>query len=740
MRKAIMQGKIMRRVAGPAFLVSFLVAFLVTPAVFGYVRQVTSDAAAVPLVRVDNTAIQFYLNNQIVPGYQTSASGSAVTVVTSDSNPVDAVRKALATWNAVGTANVKFLPLVSTQAVIDPNDFQATIAFGSTAAELSAVGGALALTVDSYVTSPANRDPNQGLVSCNANCTYPAGGITDSDIILNPAYTFSTTGAANTHDLQAVLLHELGHSLGANHTGILGASMFQFPTQRYLTTDDLAFVNSVYPGGGAALGTIGGTVTTSNGAGVPYALLTAFDAAAGVTAGGMTNPDGTYSFQVPPGNYRLYAEPLNGAVPIYVYLTSTQASLAAATKFQTTTYSGALNIAANSTATANITVNAGATNIATPLLAVTPVGGTVTTGVNGGPVTVPSGGQVDLVLSGAGFDSTLSDANFVFYGQGISLQPGTVRVDKSEQFGAFYLLRLTLNVAATTTPSLASFVVINGSNVLSFSGALVIVPPTPTFTAQGVISAAAYQGIQSGVSPGGIYSIYDVPGAPNLGPATYVLNGPYDAYKQLPSTLAGVTVTFDGVPAPMFLSWGNQLNFQVPFEVAGKTSTQVIVNYLGSSSAPIAVPVLPAQPSLFTSNGTAVSAYNLADHTINSVQNPAARGTYVEVYGTGVGKVNYTVLGTNVQVSGTGAGKATYTVLTGQGAPAPPSGYTGNYTYSIGGSAAAPAYFGGWTPTAVGLAQWDLLIPASSPTGAVSIIVHDANGASSQSSAVIYVK
>jgi uncharacterized protein (TIGR03437 family) len=132
--------------------------------------------------------------------------------------------------------------------------------------------------------------------------------------------------------------------------------------------------------------------------------------------------------------------------------------------------------------------------------------------------------------------------------------------------------------------------------------------------------------------------------------------------------------------------------------------------------------LLQVQPGFFTSDGKAVRAYNLLDHTINSAQNPAAKGDYVEVYGTGIGKVS------------------AYNVLTGQGAPAPPAGFTGNYTYSIGGSAAAPALFGGWTPTAAGLAQWDLQIPANAALGAVPITVTDASGATSQPGATIFVK
>ena len=675
-----------------------------------YVRQQVSGTTTV-LSRVDNTGIQYYLNQQIAAGLQSSASGNNVTVITAGSNPQQAIHSAAATWNAVSTANINFLPIALTASVISSTDFQHTIAFGSTASDLSFVGGALALTVDSYVTAPANRASGGGFVSCTSNCTYPAAGdIYDSDIILNPAYSFSTIGEANTHDLQSVMLHEFGHSLSANHSGLLGASMFQFPVQHFLTSDDLAFVNSAYPAasGGAALGAISGTVT-AGGTPVPYALLTAFDVTQGFTVGGVTNPDGTYSINVPPGNYQIYAEPLNGIIAINIYLTAAQAGLAAATKFQTTLYNGTLAVAANGTQTANISVTAGAATLAAPVVTSVPVNASVGSGNIAGPAFVASGGPVDLVLSGPGFDATLKDSNFAFYGAGVSIKSGSVRVDTSQNFGGSPLLRVTLNVAAVTRQSLASFTVTNGSGTTSFSGALIIVPPTPTFAAAGVISAAPYTGIPDEVSPGGIYSIYDIPNTPDLGPNPFVLNGPYDAYGFIATTLAGVTVTFDGIPAPMFLSFGGQLNFQVPFEIAGKSTTQVVVNYFGSASAPVAVPVVASQPLFFQScNG--ICAVNLPGRTLNTAQNPAPKGSYVEIYGTGVGK-------------------SSYTILTGQGAPAPPANFTGNYTYSMGGSASAPAFFAGYTPTAAGLTQWDLQVPMTIGSGQVSVIVQDATGA-----------
>jgi uncharacterized protein (TIGR03437 family) len=700
-------------------------ALLLSTSSFGYIRRATSlagDTSPAPLVRHDNTAIQFLVNNGVTAGAQSSASGKNVTVISPQSDPVAAIRAALASYNAVTNANVNFLPLKSTSLGIDASDNNMVVAIGSTPADVSLVGSALAVTATAYALS-------SGL---NGTTQVNKGDIIDTDIILNPGIAFSTDGST-ANDLQAIMLHEFGHSLGANHTGLLGASMFQFNSnQRFLTADDTAFVNAVYPSSQPApSGTLSGIVTLS-GTPVPYALVTAFDTSSGITIGGITGTDGSYSISVPPGNYRVYAEPLiTGVVQINLYLTADQFAAATASKFQSTLAPGSVAVSAGGTGSMNIAVTPGTTTIAAPFTSVSSVNGIPGSFYLGGAITAPSGGSVDIIFAGAEFDESLTDANFSVYGNGITLRAGSVRVDKNITVGFQPILRATLDIAATNTPSLASYLVTKGGNTLSFSGGVLIVPPTPSFISAGVISAAPYTGIQGGVTPGGIYSIYstDAKGNPTqtLGPAAFVQNGPYDAYNSLPTTLAGVSVTFDGIPAPMFLAYSGQLNFQVPFEIAGKTSTKVVVNYLGSASAAVLVPVLKSQPSFFVTPGTtAVRAINKIDGTINSAQNPAPRSTasvpsFVEIYGTGVGSVSYGI-------------------ATGQPAPVFPAGFSGNYTYTIGGSAAAPAYFGGYTPTAAGLAQWDLQVPANSPTGAVSVAVTDSNGVSSPAGMTIYLK
>jgi uncharacterized protein (TIGR03437 family) len=696
-------------------------ATLLSSLAFGYVRLVTLDANPAAFIRTDNQRIRIYLNSSVVPGAQSSLSGKAVTVITPGSDPVAGVRNALATWNGVGAA-IKFLPLESTTIKIDSQDSINVVNIASTADDVSFLNGAVAATAN--VPNPVDQLINGIQVA--------KGVLLDSDIVISPAYSFSTDGSTD-YDLQSVMTHELGHLLGANHTGVLAGVMFQFNTRkRFLTDDELQFANGVYPSSASpASGTISGKIT-ADGAPVPSAVLTASDKSTGITVGGLAGTDGSYSISAPPGSYQVFTSPLNGlllngALPLNFYLSQDQLNAALAAKFQATLAAGPVTVTAGTSSSADIAATAGASTLGTPIVSASNVNGSpFALGAFGGPVTIPSGQAVDFILAGAGYDASLKDSNFTIYGKGVAVRTGSVRIDNNNSYNGFKFLRVTLDVDAVSSPTVASLMITVNGNSLAFPGLFLVVPPTPTFTSKGVVSSASFLGANGdgAVSPGGIYTLFDLPNTPNLGPTPFVQNGPYDVYGNLATTLGGVTVSFDGIPAPMFLAFGGQLNFQVPFEVAGKTSTKVVVNYLGSPSAAITVPVLAVQPALFTSciDGKTLCAINLKDLTFNSASNPAAKGDFVEVYGTGVGKTT------------------AYTVLTGTGAPAPPPGFTGNFTFSIGGSPTAPALFGGWTPTAVGLAQWDLQIPASSATGPVPIAVTDASGAASQPGVTIYVK
>jgi len=704
------------------FVIALLPALLTGPGAFGYIRQTTNEANPVPLVRVDNTGIQFGLDQSVVAGAQSSLSGKNVTVITPGSNPFGAARGALATWNAVTTANIKFLALQNTTAGINSNDNKMTIAIAQTPGDLSVIPqGALAATALYYTL-------NSGVVN---GWTVQDGSIIDSDIILNPSYTFSTTtAAAGVYDLQAVLTHELGHSLSSNHVGLLGATMYPYTNQtiqRNLSSDDLDLVNQTYllPSGAPASGTISGNISTTSNQPAPYALVTMIDQADGYTYEAMTNAAGAFSLAVPPASYIVYAEPFNSYVSAgNFYLTAAQA--ASAISFQPAFLGTALNptpvnVTANGTATANISVSPGP---ASTLPSSQMLYGFGTPGKTddvtsfssvSGPILLPSGQTLDFVFTGAGYDATFTTANVLVFGQGI--QVTAVKVDSSgEKVNGLPVLRATLQIAAHTNTSLASLVMTKGGNTTAFTGLFLVTPPTPVFTSQSVDSAAS--GINSAVSPGEIVSIYATngsslgpPGPP--GPPSYGGFGTFfdlnnDGY--LTANIQGVGVTFDGVPAPLFYVGPGQINLVVPFEVAGNTATQIVITNNGSSSAPITVPVTAKTPGVFENPPGVAAATFPNSSTAVTQANPQQRGQVVTVYGTGIGKPSFPL-------------------LTGQVPPSPDPNFEG-YTATVGGQPAT-VLFTGLTPGFVGLVQWNIQLPTASQlsaTGAVPLVITSPTG------------
>ena len=248
--------------------------------------------------RTDNANIQFYLNTVAVAGL-TNSTGT--TWISSGSDIPGATAAALNTWNQVTTANVHFAPVQMTTA-LDGATGQNTIIFDDTPENRQFLGGALAATV-----------------------RYGSGDTLDrTDIVFSPLQVFSTTLVAATYDFQSILTHELGHSLGADHTGVLSATMFQASapqdaSERVLSQDDLAFVTETYPAasafGPSGYGTLAGTVVDGAGNLLLGALITAQDPVTGIIVGSLSNlDDGTFSFIVPAGKYELWAEPLAGFV------------------------------------------------------------------------------------------------------------------------------------------------------------------------------------------------------------------------------------------------------------------------------------------------------------------------------------------------------------------------------------------------------------------------------------------
>ncbi len=109
----------------------------------------------------------------------------------------------------------------------------------------------------------------------------------------------------------------------------------------------------------------------------------------------------------------------------------------------------------------------------------------------------------------------------------------------------------------------------------------------------------------------------------------------------LPRMLADTQVLFDGEPAALVSVAAGRVVAIAPYSLAGKRQTSVQVVFQGVLSPPMIAEVV-ADPGYLSADGTgAGQAYaRNPDGTVNSIDNPAPRGSQVTVYVTGTGKVD----------------------------------------------------------------------------------------------------
>jgi astacin len=142
------------------------------------------------------------------------------------------------------------------------------------------------------------------------------------------------------------------------------------------------------------------------------------------------------------------------------------------------------------------------------------------------------------------------------------------------------------------------------------------------------------------VAPGALVVIFGT----NIGPPSLV-TGQAGSDGNLPVSLGGTRVLFDGIPAPIVYTSQNQASAVVPYALTGKTSTTVGVELNGTSRGSLNISVGPTTPALLTSDSSGkgqVAAFN-QDGSINSTTVPAAPGSVVVLYATGAGALTEVV-------------------------------------------------------------------------------------------------
>lgn len=231
------------------------------------------------------------------------------------------------------------------------------------------------------------------------------------------------------------------------------------------------------------------------------------------------------------------------------------------------------------------------------------------------------------------------------------------------------------------------------------------VGPAPSVAANGTVNNASFAAGTNPLAPGTIAAIFGTnlnDGSSNPSQAGFGPDG------KLPTSLGGASVTFNGVPAPVFSSFAGQLNVMIPFEMAGVTQASVVVTANGQASAPQTVPLGPLSPGIFsvTSDGKGQGAVQIANTTIfaaptgsiaGAQTRPARPGEFLTIYCTGLGDVS------NKPATGAPAGGS------------PLSATVSTPQVTIGGIAASNVTFSGLAPGFVGLYQVNVQIPAAAP-------------------------
>jgi uncharacterized protein (TIGR03437 family) len=168
---------------------------------------------------------------------------------------------------------------------------------------------------------------------------------------------------------------------------------------------------------------------------------------------------------------------------------------------------------------------------------------------------------------------------------------------------------------------------------------LTVAPAAPAVTVTGVVNAGSYQ---PGIASGTWISIFGT----NLSQSTYLWQASDIVNGALPTTLQGVSVTVNGLPAYVDYVSATQINALAPDDdTLGPVPVQVTA--AGATSNVVSVQKSLFAPAFLTFDGTHVAALH-ADYSLVGAPNllpgvvttPAQPGETILLYGVGFGPAN----------------------------------------------------------------------------------------------------
>jgi len=193
----------------------------------------------------------------------------------------------------------------------------------------------------------------------------------------------------------------------------------------------------------------------------------------------------------------------------------------------------------------------------------------------------------------------------------------------------------------------------------------------------------AASGQQNIVAPGSLITVYGT-GSINIPPAQF----------PIPANVNGVTMSINNVLAPLLFGSGGQINAQVPFETSTGAGAMTLSSG-GTVTGSANFLVQSVAPGLFLLGQGRAAVLN-ADYSINAENQPAAAGSYISAFMTGLGAVDNPV-------------------PTGLAASANPlSRVTSPVTATIGGQPVS-VLFAGLAPGFAGFYQVNVTVPQLQP-------------------------
>ena len=170
-----------------------------------------------------------------------------------------------------------------------------------------------------------------------------------------------------------------------------------------------------------------------------------------------------------------------------------------------------------------------------------------------------------------------------------------------------------------------------GSMFLSSLSPTAVTPPPPT---NSLTCAGSSASLSVGpISPGALVTLFGNGLGPQQGVQPAVASP-----NSYPTRLANVQVTLDGTPAPLLWVQDTQINLVVPWSLTPGQNTQVCVSYNNANTNCLTLPVVQATPAVFMVDARYAAALN-QDGTYKSAGNPAAPGSIVTVFATGLGPI-----------------------------------------------------------------------------------------------------